>query len=275
VKAILLGINVLIVSSAGPNAFAQLSIDTTRFAKPIQVAGAIPGLYRWSNSAQSDSADVTILSPIEGQRFKPGDSIFVTVSVSGIAIGAQTQYAELTGIANSVEGQYTGIILDNSPCLANDKSGVPFFAGLATPGTHILRVFASRSWHESVKSPGSLKTVSYLVGDSIPPEFTPENNPLHPGRPFITWNSPNGEYVGKDAKAILLDFFITNATISSESYQVRLSIDGASTVLTEWVPYLVTGLKPGEHTWRLELLSPTGELVGGDFAQATRAIVVK
>lgn len=273
-KAILSAI-VLIVITAGPNAFAQLSIDTTRFAKPIQVAGAIPGLYRWSNSAQSDSAHVTILSPIEGQRFNHGDSIFVTVSVSGIAIGAQTQYAELTGLANSVEGQYTGIILDNSPCLANYRSGVPFFVGLATPGTHTLRVFASRSWHESVKSPGSLKTVSFLVGDYVTPAFTLENNPLPSGRPFITWNSPKGEYVGTDANVILLDFFITNAAISSEIYMVRLSVDGLSTMLTDWAPYLVTGLKPGEHTFKLELVSTAGDPVGGDFAQATRAIVVK
>jgi len=274
-RAILSGVFALIVGHAGSEAAAQFSMDTTRFSNPVRVEGAIPGLYKWANSPQSDSADVTILAPTNGQRFKVGDSIFVTVSVSGVAIGAQSQHADLTGLANSTEGQYTGIILDNEPCLTNYKSGMPFFVGLATPGTHTLRIFASRSWHESIKSPGSLKTLSFLVGDDATPETIIENNSLHSERPLLTWNGPKDEYVGKDAKAIMLDFLVTNASLGSESYKVRLTIDGASALLTEWVPYLVTDLKPGAHSFKLQLVSPEGSLVGGASNQMERSVGIK
>ncbi len=258
---------------SSPRTDAQVSMDTTRFGTPVPVSGDIRGLYKWVNSRQSDSADVTILSPSEGQRFKAGDSVFITVSVSGVAIGAQTQYADLCGLANSADGQHTHVILDNEPYLANYKSGQPFFVGLAKPGAHTLRVFASRSWHESIKSLGSFKTVTFFVDDTVAP--TPENNPLRPGQPLLTYSRPKGEYAGEQARAIMVDFFLSNATLGPDGYKVRLTIDSTSTLLTEWVPYLVTGLKPGDHVFRLQLLTPQGMPVAGAFNTTARKVVVK
>ncbi len=252
---------------------AQVPMDTTRFGKPVLVEGGIPGLYKWVNSRQSDSTDVTILAPIEGQRFRSGDSVFVTVSVSGVAIGAQTQYAGLCGLENSMLGQHTHVILDNDAYLANYKSGVPFFVGIATPGVHTLRIFASRSWHESIKSAGSFKTVTYLVDDTVAP--APENDLLQPGQPLLTYSQPNGEYAGEQARAILIDFYLSNATLGPNDHRARLTVDSMSTDLTEWVPYLVTGLSPGEHSFRLRLLTAGGEPAAGDYNSTQRRILVK
>ncbi len=256
---------VLIVHSA--ESMAQVPIDTTKFSAPTAVTGAIPRLYKWANSHQSDSVDVIILSPIDGQKFREGDSVFVTVSVSGIAIGAQTQYSELCGLANSVEGQHTHVILDNDAYLANYKSGVPLFVGIPKRGIHTLRVFASRSWHESIKSPGSFKMVTFSVGDTTVPA-TSESA-------ILTYSRPKGVYEGEEARVIMIDFYLSNVSLGPDGHKVRLTIDSASTVLTEWVPYLVAGLEPGEHDFRLELLSPDGMPIGGTFTSAGQVIVVK
>lgn len=263
---------VLFLVVGGTAAMAQVPMDTTKFGKPVAVAGDIPGLYKWANSPQSDSANVTILSPANGQRFKEGDSVFVTVSVSGVAIGAQTQYADLCGVANSAEGQHSHVILDNEPYLANYKSGVPFFVGIARKGYHTLRVFAGRSWHESIKSPGSFKKVDFVVGDSAE-SFT---DPAPSGQPLLTYSRPKGEYVGEaQTRAIMVDFYLTNVTIGPEGHKVRLTVDSTSTVLTEWVPYLVTGLKPGDHTFKLELLVSNGAVAPGEYNTTSRKITIK
>lgn len=274
-KGILLWLCLLAVGSTGQDASAQFTIDTTRFAKPTPVIGAIPGLYKWANSPQSDSAVVTILSPTEGQRFNPGDSIFIDVSVSGIAIGAQTQYAELTGLDKSEEGQYLGIVLDNNSPLTSFKSGAPSFVGVATTGKHTIRVFVSRSWHESIKSDGAFKSVSILVGDYTTPGFTLENDPRQPGQPHLIFVSPRDDYLAKDAKAVLLDFIVTNVSLDPEGYKVRLSVDGMSVLLTEAVPYVVSGLIPGEHIFELEMISGEGESVEGEYNRARRNVLVK
>ena len=271
-KIILFAVAAVLVL-CGSHTMAQVSMDTTRFGRPASVTGGVPGLYKWVNSRQSDSADVTILSPSNGQRFQEGDSVFITVSVSGVAIGAQTQYADLCGLANSADGQHTHIILDNEPYFANYKSGQPFFVGLAKKGYHTLRVFASRSWHESIKSSGSFKAVTFLVEDTTAPP--PENQPAAAGRPLLTYSRPKGEYQGEQARAIMVDFYLSNVVIGPEGHKVRLTVDSVSTVLTDWVPYLVTGLKPGEHTFKLELLAPNGSPVEGAFNVTERKIIVK
>ncbi len=264
---------VLLLTLCGSQALAQVSMDTTKFGRPEPMAGDIPGLYKWVNSRQSDTANVTILSPSNGQRFKEGDSVFVTLSVSGVAIGAQTQYADLCGLANSAEGQHSHVILDNEPYLANYKSGSPFFVGIAKPGVHTLRVFASRSWHESIKSPGSFKMVNFLVGDVTEP--APANQAAPPGAPLLTYSRPKGEYVGEQARAIMVDFFLTNVSLSPEGHKVRLTVDSVSALLTDWVPYLVTGLKPGDHTFKLELLATDGTPVPGAYNATSRKVTVK
>ena len=257
---------------AASQALAQVSMDSTLFGKPVLVEGGIPGLYKWVNSRQSDSADVTILSPSEGQHYTCGDSVFVTVSVSGVAIGAQTQYADLCGLANSADGQHTHIVLDNGAYLANYKSGQPFFVGLAEPGYHTLRVFASRSWHESIKSPGSFKIVTFIVDSA---GLHTDENPLRAGEPLLTYSRPKGEYVGDQARAIMVDFFLTHATLGPDNFTVRLTVDSSSIVLSEWVPYMITGLMPGEHIFKLELLTSSGQPAEGAYNNTVRAIIVK
>ena len=245
------------------------AIDTTAFSRTVPVKGDVPGLLQWSNSRPSDSATVTILSPKEGEQFKPGDSLYVSVAVTGVSLGAQTQYAEICGLANSGKGQHVHVIVDNKPYLADYADGKPFPIGVLDPGVHTVRVFASRSWHESIKSPGSFKSVTFYVGDSKAP------SPILSGKPLLTYSRPKDVYSGDDAKLILVDFYLTNATLSPTGYKVRLTVDGKSSLLTEWVPYLLSGLNPGEHQFKLELLNKAGQVVSGVYNVTERTITTK
>lgn len=253
--------------------WAQLAIDTSRFAAPIPVPGDIPGLFRWTNSPQSDSAELVILSPTEGQEFCEGDSIFASVSVSGLAIGAQTHGAEMTGLANSTRGQYVCVILDQGPCIPSFTSGQLLYVGIATPGPHTISAFACRSWHESVKSPNSFKSVNFYVADTS--DVPDQEQELPTGAPRLILNRPEGEYAGNDANTILIDFFLSGATSGDGASRVRLTVDAASSVLNEWVPHIISGLPPGEHTIRLELLQADGSGAIGRPTVAEKRIVIK
>lgn len=253
--------------------WAQLAIDTTRFTAPIPVPGDIPGLYRWANSTQSDSAEVVILSPTEGQEFSAGDSIFALVSVSGLAIGAQTHGAEVTGLANSTGGQYVCVSLGQGPCIPSFTSGQPLFVGIATPGAHSIFAFACRSWHESVKSSGSFKSVTIYVTDTSDAPHQDQEPPTGASRLIL--NRPEGVYLGSDGKAILIDFFLTGAMSSDRSRGVRLTVNAASSVFDRWVPHIITGLPPGAHTFRLELLQADGSVAIGAPTAAEKSIVIK
>ncbi|MBI5868665.1 MAG: hypothetical protein HZB43_10335 [candidate division Zixibacteria bacterium] len=247
------------------------SADTpdSMFATATPVKGDIPGLMKWANSRPSDSAHVTILSPKEGERFKAGESLYVAVSVTGVSLGQQTMHAEGCGLANSGKGQHVHVIVDNQPYLANYADGSPFPLGVLPEGVHTIRVFASRSWHESIKSLGSFKTVTFYVGDAKAP------SPIQPGKPLLTYSRPKDAYAGADAKSILVDFYLNNADLSSDGYKVRLTVDGRSANLTEWVPYLVTGLQPGDHHFKLELVNKSNQVVAGPYNTTERTITVK
>lgn len=250
---------------AAATVVAQPPIDTLHFARPLAVEGGIPGLYRWGHSAQSDTAVVTILAPTDGQRYRAGDSIFVTVSVAGIAIGAPTQHADRCGLTLSPQGQHTHIILDDRPPLSHHGLGKPVFAGVATPGVHHLRVYACRSWHESIKSPGSFRMVTIHVDDTLAPA---------PG-PVLTLNWPQGEFEGQEGRAILLDFLVSGCAIGPEDHRVRLTVDSAPTILHDLVPYVLTDLSPGAHHLRVELMTPDGATAVGRFTVTERTIVIK
>lgn len=260
---------VVVVSVTGD---AQLPIDTAQFARPVLVDCAIPGLYKWANSPQSDSATLTILSPVDGQQFKSGDSVFVTFSVAGIAIGAQTQHADLLGLANSAEGQHVHVILDTQEPITSHSIGRPIFVGTVERGFHTLRVFACRSWHESIKSPNAYQVIT-VVADLDTSILRGQS--LRPDAPFLTYNQPSGEYVGVECGTILIDFLLSNAALGANKHKVRLTIDSSATNLVDWVPYFITGLGPGEHTIELELLASDDQPKGGVLNSAERKIIVK
>ena len=202
-----------------------------------------------------------------------GDTLAARLRLEGFPLAEPTPGFGDRGLALSDRGQHVHFILDDRPYRAlYDLSGpVEVAAEELEPGIHLLRAFASRQWHESVKSDGAFAFTWFRVGDTAAAEFDPE-------APMLTYSRPKGTYVGADADSVMVDFYLTNAELGTGegSHAVRLTVDDTlDWELTEWAPHYVLGLDEGTHTFRLELLAPDGSVVPGDHNATEREIVVE
>jgi hypothetical protein len=202
------------------------------------------------------------------------NNVSVVVDVENYELGIQTETPRAKEIANSAKGQHVHIILDNDPYFADYEAGVPFDIGVLDEGPHTLVVFPSRSYHESVKSKDSVDIVNFYVGKKEG-EFM-----LDESKPTVIYSRPKGEYEGKDAEKIMLDFYAINIK-PSDGYQVKYTIrknepDAVehSITIKEWKPAFVTGLTSGEYIITLQLLDKDGNLVEGPFNNTQRAVTV-
>ncbi len=200
--------------------------------------------------------------------------VAVIVDVWNYELGIQTDTPRAKEIANSAKGQHAHIILDNDPYFANYEAGVPFNIGTLDEGPHTLVVFPSRSYHESVKSAGSVDIVNFYVGKEEGQFMLDES------KPTIIYSRPKGKYEGQGAKKIMLDFYLINAELGDE-YKAKYTIrkneadsEEYTITMTEWGPAFVTGLTSGEYIITLELLDSDGNLVDGAFNSTQRSITV-
>ncbi|HEY3874662.1 MAG TPA: hypothetical protein VGM92_04245, partial [Candidatus Kapabacteria bacterium] len=200
------------------------------------------------------NASLTIVEPREGQILKQGDSVRVVMEVAGATLGVHTDADSTLGIAYSKQGQHVHVIVDNKPYMANYKNGQPFDIGVLPAGVHTIRAFPSFSWHESIKSPHAFATRTFYVGAS---KDTALANNLN--GPLLTYSRPKGTYMGQEDSAVLLDFYVSNATLGDSSYKVNVWIDSTKmpAILT-WQPYFIKGLSKGKHHIKLELVAPNG-----------------
>jgi hypothetical protein len=181
------------------------------------------------------------------------------------------------------KGQHIHVILDNESYEADYDSWRAFnppdgkFNNLKE-GTHTLRAFPVREWHESIKQPdGAFDLVVFDVKRSTPGLNIDQKAPL------LTYSCPTGEYKWEeDPRGILLDFYVTNATLSPNGYKVKYTLNGTkSVVLDRWEPvwWKYDELTPGDQKLRLELLDsnmkPVPFKVGeADYNRTERAFKV-
>jgi hypothetical protein len=119
---------------------------------------------------QDEAAPVLrILEPREGATIN-GSTVNVRLDLGGDLKGYKPMKDPATGMGNHIH-----VILDNQPYEAYYNLGQPFELRNVTAGTHTLRVFASRPWHESYKNDGSFQMVTFNVrggGDASKPTTT-------------------------------------------------------------------------------------------------------
>ncbi len=188
--------------------------------------------------------------------------------VEGYELGVQTADAADKGIANSAQGQHIHLIVDNGPYSAHY---VDDFEAPLGPGRHVVLAFLSRSYHESVKSPGAAVLTTLGEGDGGEGdgiEFDAE-------APHLFYSRPKGTYVGADIDELMLDFYLVNADLSADGYHVRATINGQEFLVDTWQPYVIRGLTPGEVTVELKLLDGEGNTVPGPFNQVTRKVILE
>ena len=220
-------------------------------AKPM--GQAAPGYY---SAGPNGDVSLKILSPVDGEVIQ-GNSISPTFSISGYPIYKDDERDK---------GQHIHVILDNEPYEANYKPDQPFipengkFNNLK-PGSHTLRAFPSREWHESIKEENNsaFQFITFHVGKATP------GLKIDTSKPLVTYSRPKGEYKWKDdPRGVMLDFYVSNAKISPTDYKIKYSVNnGRVNLLTRWEPVWIKWeeLPPQEYTVDLQLVDASNKPV--------------
>jgi hypothetical protein len=208
---------------------------------PVSISRLAPSLAKFQ-------PQVKILSPKPDETLTD-DRVTVKLAVTDLPLFKQPEL----GLGNHLH-----IILDKQTYQGvYDLSQPLVFKNLAA-GTHSLRVFASRPWHESFKNAGAYAQVSFNVLTK-----TAENNP-DPKQPLLTYSRPTGIY---GAEPIMLDYYLTNARTDMEqqgtqngesNWRIRVTVNEQRFILDRWAPVYLQGFKPGKNLVRLELVNDRG-----------------
>lgn len=206
---------------------------------------------------------VKILSPRVNQVLED-NQVEVRVQVSDLPL-FKDEELEL--------GPYVQILLDNRPYAQVYDTSKPLTLEDLTPGTHTIRAFAVRPWHESFKNEGAFAQTTFHIFTK-----TPENNP-DPNQPLLTYNYPQATY---GAEPVLLDFYLTNAPLhlvaredtqdAIPDWQIRCTINGESFTFDRWEPIYLKGLKPGKNWVQLELLDESGKPLANAFNNTVQIV---
>ena len=199
-------------------------------------------------------------------------------------------------------GNHVHVILDNQPYEAYYNLGQEFELCNVVDGEHTIRVFPSRPWHESYKNEGAFALVRFTVknggADKTKPTTTANGNTMANAaatpegkemksstagivdikQPLLTYSRPKGEYKGDDAKAIMIDFWLSGAKLKDDGgeYRVRYAVDnGPPSFIDKWEPIWLTGWSAGKHTITLELIGKDGQAVdNGGYNTTVREITI-
>jgi len=255
---------------------ALLSIPVLLAAQSIQVVPVAPTPF-------PEQVAIRIVFP-RGEQVERRQPVSVQVRLDGYPLGSASQFPRASILRDDPDGQPLRVIVDNDPYISfyqasedsfdEDRSFYDKTITFKLPqhldkGEHILRIFPTRSFGESIKAKKALKSRVFYIGEKT------TNLDFNPKGPYLTYNEPQGSYSSSRSDPILLDFEVTNARLSADGFKVRLSVDGEEIeTLTMWVPYYLYNVPKGSHEMRLELLDSKGKRVPGLFNDTTRQIKV-
>ena len=214
---------------------------------PLSEVNIPASIERLAPSLAKFQPQVRILSPKTDETLTD-DRVTVKLAVTDLPLFKQPEL----GLGNHLH-----VILDKQTYQGvYDLSQPLVFKNLAA-GTHSLRVFASRPWHESFKNAGAYDQVSFNVLTK-----TAENNP-DPKQPLLTYSRPTGTY---GAEPIMLDYYLTNVPSavtqgdrnSVPNWRIRVTVNEQRFILDRWAPVYLQGFKTGKNLVRLELVDDRG-----------------
>jgi hypothetical protein len=206
---------------------------------------------------------VKILSP------KPGEIL----SQTSVAVKLSVQDLPLFQNSELAMGPHLHLILDNQPYEAIYNTDQSILLSDLAPGTHTLRAFPVRPWHESFKNDGAYAQTTFHV-------LTPnDDNRPNPDLPLLTYSRPKGSY---GAEPILLDFYLSNAPLhlvaqedpkdAIADWRIRVTINNESFLLDHWQPIYLKGFEPGQNWIKLEFIDEQGNPVANTFNNTVRVI---
>ncbi|WP_271254227.1 hypothetical protein [Pseudanabaena sp. Chao 1811] len=218
-------------------------------------------IQRLSRLLERYEPQVSIVSPKPDEVLN-SDQVAVKFDVKNLPIFKNADF----GL-----GPHIHVTLDNQEYKAlYDLNQTTTFENLS-PGTHTIRAFASRPWHESFKNKGAYAQVSFNVLTK-----TGENTP-DAKTPLLTYSRPVGTY---GAEPVMLDFYLQNAPLhlldkdepTIDDWQVRATINGQSFTFDRWEPIYLKGLKSGKNWVKLELLEDDGDTIPNVFNSTAHVI---
>lgn len=254
--------------------FVFTSYSSTK--DPIRIVPMAP-------AAEPEYVEVTIQHP-EDDELKQSLPILVEVRIEGYALGINTEDQKAEEIRACPKGQTIRVVLDDNPYILLNEDDAPsdafdnhdawfrtqvetFIKDNIKPGDHLLRAYAAYSFGEAVRGNKTFNMSTFC--------FKKQGiTKIDLSAPMITYNEPQGVFKGD--QPILLDFLCNNCELSAGGYKVRLTIDGKEIQkLTSSNPYYIYGLSKGNHTVKLELLSPSGRVVNNPFTTPERTITIR
>src|SRR6185503_5104366 len=169
-------------SSAGNANSANKNGAAASAGRPADAVPAeeAPGFFK---AGPTGNVSLHFTAPTDGQNVD-GDSVAPTFAITGYPI-----YKD----AERNKGQHIHVILDNEPYEANYDPNKPFspdsgkFNNLS-PGTHTLRAFPSREWHESIKQADAADFDMVIFNASGKATISDINKKA----PLLTYSRPKG-----------------------------------------------------------------------------------
>jgi hypothetical protein len=201
---------------------------------------------------------------------KPGETIDQTTAT----VRFEVEDFPIFKDAELSMGPHLQVLLDDQPyATVYDAKQIMTFSDLK-PGSHIIRVFASSPWNESVKALGAFDQLRFNV-------FAPtQANQPEPNQPLLTYSQPQGEY---GSEPILLDYILslpdskgkgTESAVLPKT-KVQITVNGASFTTQESPPFYLKGFKPGTNWVKVELLSPNGKPIINPLSESLQLMTLK
>lgn len=270
IASLMIGVMVLMTGCSGGLRAAQPGASQTGPGKTspdrggnISEVSPPEAIQQLSQALEGYQPQVAILSPQPDQVLQD-DQVKIQLQVRDLPI-FKNQDLDM--------GPHLHVILDNQPYIAVYDLNQPLELSDLEPGTHTIRVFASRPWHESFKNEGAYAQTTFHIFTK-----TQDNNP-ELSQPLLTYSRPKGSY---GAEPILLDFYLTNAPLhlvaqedskdNIADWKIRCTINGKSFVLDRWQAVYLKGFKPGKNWVQLEFLDEQGGSVKNVFNNTVRVI---
>jgi len=239
--------------------------NTQSIEQPLETTGTI-SVVALEHSKSFDQASLKI-SSLEVQKLATDSvKLHIKYEIENFELTQQTEHDH--HMANSHDGQHIHFILNNQPYVALYKP--EHSVVLPINSQHYLLSFLSRSYHESIKTEKAFELTYFKIDAQGNLEILPK-----PTEPGLFYSRPKGDYIGADAKELLLDFFITNCSLDSDTYRVNAIINDTEFTLDKWIPYKIIGLQTGKNTIQLNLIDKDANVVKGDNTSVERIFFLK
>ena len=267
--------------------FAALLFGATLFCLPLfaEKGAEEIRLLAVDPTPEPETVVAAIQIPQDGKVID-GNPIWMQVRIDGFALGTNSPFDRADELANTDMGQTLHVVIDNNPYFAiNGPSIQPFneegfyynqsykfeIPYKLQNGFHTVRVFAARSFGESLKGSRAFQTGYFYVGKEGDAE---QANVL--SKPGLIYNEPSDQIPLVEKKPVLLDFYLSNCDLTPDGYKVRVTIDGKTQrTIVAWRPYYIYGLKKGKHTLQLDLIDGKNKVIPGSFTSSHRTITVR